>query len=686
MPTPTAHPPDPELQREQQHLDHAREQLGRMRERTASMDTAAAADWVSREYLTSLYELRMKQLQDDPTVPLFFGRVDYGADGGEVAGESFHLGRRHVSDPSGEPLVIDWRAPVSRPFYRATALDRQGVDRRRRYGFQHGALTAFEDEDLTTTSGEEHSEILEAEIEKPRVGPMRDIVATIQPEQDELVRADLTRSVCIQGAPGTGKTAVGLHRAAYLLYAHRAQLSRQGTLVVGPNASFLRYIRDVLPALGEVAAGQTTIEELVGRHARIRGTDEPAVAVLKGDARMAQVLERALWSHVGEPTETLVVPRGSRRWRVPAHEVAEILAELRARGVRYDAARTMLPQRLAHRVLVKMELAGDSPDDRVQDAVARSAPVKAYVKPLWPAVDAAKLVHRLLSDAAFLANAAQGLLSEEEQALLLWTKAPRSPGSARWSLADGVLLDEAADLLARTPSLGLVIADEAQDLSPMMLRAVGRRCSTGSLTVLGDLAQATTPWASRTWAEALAHLGKPDTEIDELTRGFRVPSSVITYAARLLPAIAPGLTPPTSVRRASGDLRVSPGSLADLLGACTDALAREGSVGLIVPDADVPAVRRALGDLPHALLGEEPAHADAEDLSTEFDTRLDVVPASLAKGLEFDHVVLWEPAGIVDGEADRVTGLRRLYVCLTRAVTSLVVLHSRELPEELGAP
>src|SRR6476659_2414664 len=163
----------------------------------------------------------MKQLADDPTIPLFFGRIDSTESSG---GESFHIGRRHISDPTGDPLVIDWRAPVSRPFYRASAAEPMGLSKRRRYGFSHGALTAYEDESLTdATPG--RSEILEAEIEKPRVGPMRDIVATIQPEQDVIVRSDLARSVCVQGAPGTGKTAVGLHRAAYLLYAYREQLS-----------------------------------------------------------------------------------------------------------------------------------------------------------------------------------------------------------------------------------------------------------------------------------------------------------------------------------------------------------------------------------------------------------------------------------------------------------------------------
>ncbi len=673
--------PDAELAAEQAHLAASREQLARMRERTASMDSAAAGDWVSREYLESTFALRMKQLADDPTVPLFFGRVDY------EDGDEFHIGRRHVSDPTGEPMVIDWRAPVSLPFYRASPAEPMGIGRRRRYGFHQGRLTAFEDEDLALgpAGAEEHSAILEAEIERPRVGPMRDIVATIQPEQDVIVRSELSRSVCVQGAPGTGKTAVGLHRAAYLLYAHREQLTRQGVLVVGPNASFLRYIRDVLPALGEIDATQTTIEELARKtllrlqpRSAIRGVDSAAVATLKGDARLAEVLERALWSQIVLPTEGLVVPRGARRWRVPAYEVEELVASLRARGVRYGAARAMVPQSLAHRVLVKMELAGDSPDDRVQDAVARSKPVKEYAGSVWPAVDPARLVWRLLSDASLLAAAADGILTTDEQVALLWPKPSKAPGSAHWSLADAVLLDEAADLVERTPSVAHIVADEAQDLSPMMLRALARRSSTGSLTVLGDLAQATTPWAVRTWAEALAHLGKPDAHVEELTRGFRVPGEVIEYAARLLPVIAPGLRPPTSVRRARGDLTFV--ATGDLLPTVREVIGREGSIGLIVPDARVTEAGAELtaAGIGFALLG---ADVDAE---TEFEQHLDLVPSTLAKGLEFDHVILVEPAAIVAGEPDRVTGLRRLYVCLTRAVTSLAVLHADPLPDELA--
>jgi hypothetical protein len=393
------------------------------------------------------------------------------------------------------------------------------------------------------------------------------------------------------------------------------------------------------------------------------------------------VLRRALWSHVQAPAEGLVVPRGARRWRVAAYEAEELVESLRERGVRYGAARAMVPQSLAHRVLVKMESAGDSPDDRVQDAVARSQPVKEYANRIWPAVLPALLVWRLLSDPDFLAAAADGILDADEQALLRWRKPPKSPGTARWSLADAVLLDEAADLVERTPSLAHIVADEAQDLSPMMLRALARRSSTGSLTVLGDLAQATTPWATRSWAEALGHLGKPDAHVEQLTRGFRVPGEVIEYAARLLPHIAPDLEPPTSVRRSRGELSVVSAPVLDVVRA---AIAREGSVGLVVPDAMMPAVGAELAGagIGFALLGDAAA---TEGLATEFDQQLDLVPATLAKGLEFDHVVLLEPAAIVSGEPTRVTGLRRLYVCLTRAVTSLVVLHHEPLPPELGA-
>lgn len=667
--------PDPVLDSERDHLTISREALAAMRAKTGSLEILSA-DPVNAEFLRAALWRRMKELEDDPDVPLFFGRLDYS----EPKPEVFHIGRRHVNDAAGEPLVVDWRADISTPFYRASRTEPMGVLLRRRFGFTHGEMTAFEDEDLTRSAPvDEHSDILDAEIERPRSGPMRDIVATIQPEQDVIVRSGVEDTICVQGAPGTGKTAVGLHRAAYLLYAYRDQLSRQGVLVVGPNASFLRYIGDVLPALGEIEARQTTVEELVSSaKVRIAGPGPAAVDVLKGDARLAEVLRRAVWSQVGSPSEALVVPRGSHRWRVAAYEVDELVTELRNRGIRYGAARAMLPQRIAHAVLLRMEAAGDSPDDRVQNAVARSRPVKSYADDLWPAVDPARLVFRLLSDPSFLAMHADGVLTEAEQELLLWPKPPRTAGAAKWSVADATLIDEVADLVERTPSLGHVVLDEAQDLSAMQLRAVGRRCSTGSMTVLGDIAQGTTPWATPSWDEALRHLGKDGAHTEELTAGFRVPGQVIEYAARLLPSIAPGLAPPTAVRRARGELVITavPDSVAAAAETVADILDRPGSIGLIVPDALVERARKSLQTwgISYAVLGDE----------DDVDAHVDVVPASLAKGLEFDHVVLVEPAAVVAGEADERTGLRRLYVCLTRAVTSLAVLHHDPLPAPIA--
>ncbi|MFJ8865568.1 HelD family protein [Streptomyces sp. NPDC102473] len=676
------------LVRERAHLAASRAALRAMREDVQALDIRdVTANWVNAAVLQAQIDDRIKALADLSHTPLFFGRLDYlhvvGAEKAEGAeGERFYIGRRHVHDAHGDPMVIDWRAPVSQPFYQASRNNPLDVDRRRRFGYTGGELTAYEDEHLTDPAEtEQTSKLLQAEIERPRVGPMRDIVATIQPEQDEIVRSGLGGSVCVQGGPGTGKTAVGLHRVAYLLYAHRDRLARTGTLVIGPNRSFLHYIEQVLPALGELEVQQATVEDLVTARVEVRGTDEAAAAVIKGDARMAEVLRRAIRSHVTPPAEPVVVVRGSRRWRVPAHEVAGMVDELLARDMRYGAAHEALPQRIAHAVLVRMEEAGEAPDDRVQNAVARNPAVKAAVKAVWPAVEPAKLVLRLLTDADFLAAHAEGILTGDEQKQILMARPARTVKSAKWSAADAVLIDEAADLVARTHSLGHVVIDEAQDLSPMQYRAVGRRCSTGSATVLGDLAQGTTPWSTQSWEQALFHLGKADAVVEELTAGFRVPREVIAYASRLLPAISPGLAPVESVRETPGSLAVREVAAADdldaaVVAACEESLRHEGSIGLIAADARIPALSAALAEAGHSVLspGEE----------TTAESRLTLVPASLAKGLEYDYVVLDEPAAVVDGEPDERTGLRRLYVALTRAVSGLVVLHAAPLPEQLG--
>ncbi|HYZ54055.1 MAG TPA: ATP-binding domain-containing protein [Streptosporangiaceae bacterium] len=687
------------LAAERAHLRRSREFLQLMREDVLSL-RALGGDPVSEEYLKAELHHRAEALRDLPGTPLFFGRLDYSDAGpsDDIRGATFHIGRRHVHDPGGHPVVIDWRAPVSRPFYRASRADPMGVAWRRRFGFSGGELTAYEDEHFAApahtapppgeagsapaqaapppgqAADELVSRLLIEEIERPRSGPMRDIVATIQPEQDDIVRADAAQTVCVQGAPGTGKTAVGLHRVAYLLYAHKERVTRRGVLVIGPNRAFLSYIRNVLPALGEVDVSQMTVTELVAS-VPVRGEDSAAAAVVKGDARMAEVLRRAVWSRIAEPAEALVLPRGSRRLRVPAYDLAGLAAELRDRGVRYGAGRDLLGHRIAAAILTQMEAAGEACDDRTHDAVRRTRQVRAAVDAIWPKADPVRVVFGLLAEPAALAAAADGMLSEAEQQAITWAKPPRGPGSARWSAADAVLIDEARDLIERTPSLSHVVVDEAQDLSPMECRAIGRRCATGAATVLGDLAQGTTPWATSSWADLLGHLGKPGAELRVLRTGYRVPRQILDYASRLLHRIAPELSPAASLREDPGALQiiaVAPERLAATLAAvCADACGMPGSVAVIAADQQVPELSRLLTarGVRHALLD-----------GTDAAGRLTMVPVTLAKGLEFDHVIVIEPAAIARSEA---RGLQRLYVALTRAVSRLTVLHAEPLPGPL---
>ena len=671
-PSETTTAPDPILATERAHLAHAADCLTAMRAATSAVVDAGVDAWAA-ERLGAARAERLRALAADPGVPPFFGRTDTDT-------EIFHIGRRHVRDADGTPVVIDWRAPMSRPFYRASAADPQGLVRRRRFGFSGGELTSYEDELLGATSSPARprgdGRLLREEIERPRSGPMRDIVATIQPEQDAIVRAPLAESICVQGAPGTGKTAVGLHRAAYLLYTHGGQLARTGVLVVGPNRAFLRYIEQVLPTLGEVDVDQTTVAGLTAR-VPVRGTDAPQVAVLKGDARMAEVLHRALWGSIAKPADDVQVPLAGRRRRVPVERLKRHVDDLRRRGragadqqvLHHAAGRERLAMLLAEDARRQAEAAGGSPTDAETRRAARSPEVRAFCDAVWPAWDAAELVHALLTDPAVLARAARGVLDDGEQALLLRPAGPLR--TAPWTEADAVLVDEVAGLLERTTGYGHVVVDEAQDLSPMQCRAIARRLAAGSLTVLGDLAQATSPWSAADWGRTLAGLGRPETAVRPLTRGYRVPGEVLEYANRLLPAIAPGLPAATAVRRGPGSLRIRPdGPLPDVVRELAGA---PGSIGVVCADAAVPEVAGALvaAGLPAAVLGED---GDAGHLA--------VVPATLAKGLEFDAVVVVDPAAIVAAEP---RGLHRLYVVLTRAVSTLVVLHAGDLPELLVA-
>ena len=684
---------DPVLTAERDHLVRAADCLTQMRTAASAVTDAGVDAWAS-ERLGAARAERLLALAADPHVPAFFGRTD-------SAEETFHIGRRHVRDAAGDPVVIDWRAPMSRAFYQASAADPQGLRRRRRFGFSGGELTSYEDEPLDDGGNEDDVapvqgpgassrasggtgvlSLLRAEIERPRSGPMRDIVATIQPDQDDIVRAPLSESICVQGAPGTGKTAVGLHRAAYLLYTHAGQLARSGVLVVGPNRAFLRYIEQVLPTLGEVDVDQTTVTELTGR-VTVRAVDPPEVAVLKGDARMAEVLRRAVWGGIAKPADSLQVPLAGRRYRVPVERLKRYVDDLRRRAradddqqlLHYAAGRERLALQVAEDARRQKEEAGGSPTDAETRRTARSAEVRAFCDVVWPAVDAPSLVCALFTDEALLARAARGILYDDEQALLRWPQAPRSARTAPWTDADAVLVDEVAGLLERTAGYGHVVVDEAQDLSPMECRAVARRLAAGSLTVLGDLAQATSPWAVADWQQTLTGLGRPGTVVRPLTRGYRVPSEVLDYANRLLPVIAPDLPAATAVRSEPGSLSVRPvstlgGPLVEVLSELT---ATPGSIGVVCADGAVDDVVALLTD---AGIAAAALTDDGEEAAA-----VAVVPATLVKGLEFDAVVVVDPAVIVAAEP---RGLHRLYVVLTRAVSTLVVLHRGDLPEPLA--
>ncbi|AMW11315.1 AAA family ATPase [Streptomyces qaidamensis] len=660
------------LDQERAHHERCRTALAAMVEGAGQQVVIGAdvsASGADAEVLGYQLRSRAKALRELPEGPLFFGALR-GSEG------QLHIGRLRISEhPAEPPLVVDWRAPVSRAFYQASARDPQGVTVRRRFGWAPGSrgdsgdLTGLEDEHLEQGETRD-SEIVAREIERPRVGPMRDIAATIQPEQDDLVRGDLALSVCVQGAPGTGKTAVGLHRAAYLLYTYPQRIRRGGLLILGPNRTFLSYIAEVLPALGETGVRQSTLGEEIAR-GPVRGVDDERAAVVKHDARMAGVLRRALYARVrpeGNGAE-IALPDGAYRWRVPAGQLARIVTEVREEEPPYEVGRERLRARIVRCLREQVERRAGPPPGAWVRRIERARPVSAYVDAVWPRVRPEEVVAGLLGDEAALAAAAEGLLDAGEQRALLWERPPRSWKSARWSAADLVLLDEVAGLIAHPEGYGHVVVDEAQDLSPMECRVIARRARFGSLTVLGDLAQGTTPWAARAWPTVLAHLGKPDAAVVTLTTGFRVPQAVVGLANRLLERLDVEVPAARSLR-GDGELRMRETTVDGVPGAVVaavrDALGREGSVGVVAADADVPRVRTALDAAGIGAAGPD-----------EPGARVALVPASVVKGLEYDHVVAVEPAAIAEAEE---RGLHRLYVVLTRAVSRLEVVRGRELP------
>jgi DNA helicase IV len=519
-----------------------------------------------------------------------------------------------------------------------------------------------------------------AEVSRGRTGSMRDIVATIQVEQDVIIRAPLESCVVVQGGPGTGKTAVGLHRAAYLLYEHKFFFERERLLIVGPNRIFLRYISQVLPSLGEVASAQLTIEGLAGLKYQLNGPEPGPVARLKGDRRMAEVMQRAVLDSVRVPTGDVDIRTSFGTVKLLAADLAAIVNNVLGRSARYNDGRQLLRDQLVQ--LAWAVHVAKSTSDVTRQAVFEadvrsSAALRTLLDKTWPTITASSVLRRLFANKPLLSRATNGLLSPEEADRLSRPAAKRA-GDQKWSRADLALLDEAEALISGAKqTYGHIVVDEVQDLSAMELRMIARRSRRRSITALGDLAQTTAPGGQTDWAEALLDLGAPEAQPDELTIGYRVPGPIMDFANRLLPITAPSVSPPSSVRRAGQAptiISVDPLRLAGAAASETSSVASTWPLtGVVAPESMYERVAVAFEEA--GVLFVDGARIAA------LGDHVTLLPAGSTKGREFDAVVVVEPSQIV---AEAHGDLRLLYVVLTRAVQHLSIVHARPLPSVLG--
>ena len=650
----------PELAAEQAYVDRAYDQLDRMRSTIERTQGAMATEHAALA-MEAWAKRRMRTFEDAER-GLVFGRLTL-----DGTPRPLYVGRRWVHDDEHESLVVNWQAPAARPFYTATPATPHGVEQRRRFRAQGRRLLDIADESLdgSAVEGASVSDFLLEELERRRDARMRDIVATIQSDQYRLITAEPEGALVVQGGPGTGKTAVGLHRASWLLYTHRERLRR--VLVVGPNPTFMDYVSHVLPTLGEEAVEQRAVTELldgieVGRE------EEPEVARLKGDPRLREVVARAVEIGVVPAPEELVTLVDGVYIRVRERDVAALLEQTLEAGAPLGLARERFRMAVLRRFYERYgELLGPRAlrsFDELEQALRRGGFLTRWLERVLPLPQPEKLVARLLTSPAALEAASEGVLEDDERKLLLRGR-PRRVADLRWSDQDVALLDEARTLLSGVPrAYGHVIVDEAQDLSPMQLLAISRRAIDGSLTILGDVAQATGPVVYRRWEELEPYLpDEAELSIEELRHAYRVPAEIMNFALPLLDVIAPEVEPPLAYRKGGDPPRVVRAAEEELLATAfreASTLAeQDGLLAVIVP-------RAVAGAVPQGELFDE--------------LSIPVLTPRQAKGLEFDHVVVVEPAAIGD-DGDR--GLRELYVALTRPTKTLVVVHARALPEPL---
>ncbi len=769
--------PHPDLPAEQAYLDRAYRRLELVRSETEARLKEAFGEerggtfqsYTERDIRVRNSISRLEKLELGREA-LIFGRIDRDSSGdssGDASGdadggasrdqgeESFHIGRVALSDERHEPLVVDWRAPVAEPFYRATGAHPMGLRRRRHFLTEARRVVDLEDE-LFASDGKTPESVgprvlglsgpavLMAVLSRSHTGRMRDIVATVQAEQDEVIRAPLAGALVVQGGPGTGKTAVALHRAAYLLYTYRWPLEGQGVLVVGPNPTFLHYIDQVLPSLGETGVELTTVSGIY-RASHPRADEPPDVARLKGDPRMARLVRRAVRQRERALRERLDVPYGSMALAITPEASEAIVGAARRRPGTHNARRRFvesqlwqhLASQLAERDQVRASTRGPAEAANGPEMEQLVAEVRAELRGrpeivlaldrMWPRLSAEELLHDLFGARALLEGAGRGVFGEAELRLLRRRRSP-SVKQVAWSAADMALLDEARSLLgpksirprasvARSSAAGLagvgsegaprtyghIVVDEAQDLSPMELRMVGRRSLSGSMTLAGDIAQATGPWAPGSWEDVMAHLPvNHGWRRVALSVSYRAPAEVMDLAAAVLREALPGAIPPDPVRRTdehprfvevagephvSGEPHVAgepyvagepwypalPRAVREELAAVASPDDTEdGNVGVLVPPELLAPARSALeaGEVSFGEVG-----------SGALDSRVSLLSLADAKGLEFDSVIVVEPA-LIAGSGPH--GMRALYVALTRCTRRLAVIYSRPLPGPLS--
>jgi DNA helicase IV len=650
-----------ELAGEQEHLDRTYAAYDALLEALSVSRRDRHGDEFTEEVLE---QMRLERLRayTSASGPLYFGRID--RDGAAP----LYIGRHAVAAPDNELLAINWRAPAAEAFYAATTADPRGITRRRRLDIEDRTVLGFVDEQLAA-GGEEHlTDAIVEDITRQRVGEMRQIISTITPEQYELITTRVDGTLVVQGGPGTGKTAVGLHRAAWLLYADR-QLAREGVLVVGPNRVFIAYIAQVLPSLGEQSVEQRPIDALVSGRPWASGESEE-LATLLGSGRMAVLLSRLLWERVVLPHEPVSIEVARVTVEVTPEEVTDLVAEAQGRRT-YQAGRERFRDRLADRVVTQvMERArgGRAADPAaVASAVRQTKEYQRLANRCWPRQTPEALVASLFKNRRRLAAVAGDLLSDEELDLLLAS----SPATTRAAMthSEFALLDEARGLIdPELRTFGHVVVDEAQNLSPMELRMVVRRARRQSITVLGDIAQRTAEARLSTWESVLGDAGVDRIAIEELLVSYRVPDDFLRIAATLHPeaAVPQGVRsapwPAVSVRT-------------DRVGGAAAALAARmeaevGSVGVIVPAALHDAVATAFA-------------GHARDVEERLSAGVNLVSLAAIKGLEFDAAIVVEPAAIL---AERPDGGRGgLYTALTRSTRALAVVHAEPLPPDLAA-